>query len=516
MTDVFPATPWLFALPDEAATAALAARIGGWLRAGDLVTLSGDLGAGKTTFARALIRHLVRQPLLEVPSPTFTLVQVYEGAAYPIVHADLYRIQSLDEIAELGWDETAEGALVVVEWADRLGEGLAGDRLEIGFGLPDPDDDGRRELALTGHGRFAPRLRQAWMIERCIEAAGFAGAVRRFVTGDASSRAYERLTAPDGRTALLMISPPRNDAPVARYGRPYHLVARLAPDIRPFVAMDRGLRDQGLSAPEILAQDIAGGFAVIEDLGEEPVVDAEGPIPARYLEAVAVLAGLHGRALPVSLPLEGEASYDIPPYDRDALLVEVELLVDWYAPQIAGTALAADARAAFLAVFAALLEPVIAAPATWCLRDVHSPNLIWLAGRSGTARVGLIDFQDCVLGHPAYDLAALLQDARVTVPDALELKLLSAYAQMRRATDPAFSFGAFTTAYAILGAQRATKILGIFARLDRRDHKPQYLAHLPRIERYLMKGLAHPALAPLRAWFDAHLPRALHGAEDLP
>lgn len=516
MTDLFPATPWLFALPDEAATAALAARIGGWLRAGDLVTLSGELGAGKTTFARALIRHLVGEPALEVPSPTFTLVQIYEGAPYPIVHADLYRIEHLDEIAELGWDETADGALVVVEWADRLGDGLAADRLDIRVSLPDPGDEGRRELALMGHGRFAPRLRQAWLVERCLDDAGFSGATRRFVTGDASSRAYERLTAPDGRTAMLMISPPRTDAPVARYGKPYHLVARLAPDIRPFIAMDGGLRAQGLSAPAIFAQDIAGGLAVIEDLGDGPVVDAAGPIPERYLETVAVLATLHGRKLPVALPLEGEAPYEIPPYDRDALLVEVELLVDWYAPQIAGTAVGAEGRAAFLAIFATLMEQVLAARPTWCLRDVHSPNLIWLPGRASIARVGLIDFQDCVLGHPAYDVAALLQDARVTVPDALELRLLGAYAQKRRATDPAFSFGDFTTAYAILGAQRATKILGIFARLDKRDRKPQYLAHLPRIERYLVKSLAHPALAELRAWFETHLPRALHGAEAQP
>ena len=500
-------------MQDEAATAALAVRVGGWLRPGDLVTLNGDLGSGKTTFARAMIRHLMQRPGLDVPSPTFTLVQIYDGQAFPIVHADLYRVRSADEIAELGWDEAAEGAVVVVEWADRLGGDLAADRLDITFTLPDPADDGRRGLALSGHGRFATRLRQVWGQEQCLARAGFGAASRIFMTGDASTRAFERVTAPDGRKAVLMISPPRADAPVARYGKPYHVIARLAADIRPFIAMDRALRAEGFSAAALYAQDIPGGLAVLEDLGSEPCTDAHGPIAERYQEAVAVLATLHGRALPTSLPIDGEATYDIPPYDLDALLVEVELLIDWYAPQIAKVAIPASARAAFIAIFAGLFDPILAAPPTWCLRDFHSPNLIWLADRTGQARIGLVDFQDCVLGHPAYDLASLLQDARVTVPDPLELRLLGAYAQMRRAGDPRFSMAEFTTAYAILGVQRATKILGIFARLDARDRKPQYLAHLPRIERYLLKGLAHPALAELRTWFQTYVPRALLGSD---
>ena len=123
--------------------------------------------------------------------------------------------------------------------------------------------------------------------------------------------------------------------------------------------------------------------------------------------------------------------------------------------------------------------------------------------------MGLVDFQDAVLGHPAYDTASLLQDARVTVPAELEMRLLGVYAAERSAADPDFDMSAFATAYAIMGAQRATKILGIFARLDRRDGKPQYLAHLPRVRAYLARDLAHPALARLRGWFDAQMPGAL-------
>jgi aminoglycoside/choline kinase family phosphotransferase len=140
------------------------------------------------------------------------------------------------------------------------------------------------------------------------------------------------------------------------------------------------------------------------------------------------------------------------------------------------------------------------------LRDFHSPNLLWLADRSGIAQIGLLDFQDAVMGPKAFDVASLLQDARVDVPEELEIALFTHYVQARRAHDRNFDAAAFGRLYATLAAQRATKILGIFARLDRRDGKPQYLRHLPRIHAYVCRALRHPALAALREWYDAHVP----------
>ena len=172
-----------------------------------------------------------------------------------------------------------------------------------------------------------------------------------------------------------------------------------------------------------------------------------------------------------------------------------------------GTQVSGSVRGDFVNLWTEVLAEILAAPQTWTLRDYHSPNLLWLPEREGIRRVGLLDFQDAVLGHPGYDVASLLQDARVTVPADLELKLLGFYARERRTADAGFDMAAFARAYAILGAQRATKILGIFARLDKRDGKPQYLKHLPRIEAYLARDLAHPALARLKGWYDAHLPR---------
>jgi tRNA threonylcarbamoyl adenosine modification protein YjeE len=497
---------WNIELLDEGGTRRLAEELAHDLRPDDLVTLSGDLGVGKTTFARALIRNLAKDQSVEVPSPTFTLMQVYQGKTCPIVHADLYRLKEPDDLAQLGWDEAASGAIVMAEWADRAGDQLPEDRLDVAFALAIARGPDARDVVITGHGAFAPRLDRMRAIHGVLKASGWDDAERAFMLGDASTRAYERLTKPDGSHAILMISPPRTDGPPIRDGKPYSAIARLAENITPFIAVDHALRAQSLSAPEIFASDRNGGVAVLEDLGAEGVVDANGPIAERYSESVAVLASLHARELPSSLPLNGVEAYQIPVYDLEALMVEVDLFLEWYAPAYVKKTVHGEARESFETLWKEALTPIVEGPRTWSLRDYHSPNLIWLPKRDGLARVGIIDFQDCVMGHPAYDVASLAQDARVTVSDDLELKLLSRYARERRALDPAFDVAAFARAYAALGAQRATKILGIFARLDKRDAKPQYLAHLPRVRAYLARDLAHPALADLRAWFEAHSP----------
>jgi aminoglycoside/choline kinase family phosphotransferase len=189
----------------------------------------------------------------------------------------------------------------------------------------------------------------------------------------------------------------------------------------------------------------------------------------------------------------------------EALLIEVELLPDWYLPKLEAR-ISDSKRDSYLALWRDALLPAVAAPPTWVLRDFHSPNLLWLPQREGVARIGLLDFQDAVMGAAAYDVASLLQDARVDVPELMEIALLSRYTRARLTADPTFDAPGFVQLYATLAAQRASKILGIFARLERRDGKPQYLRHLPRVWGYLQRSLAHPALAPLKTWYRVNVP----------
>ena len=493
-------------LPDEEATRRLAMDIASALEPGDLITLSGDLGAGKTTFARALIRHLLADDTIEVPSPTFTLVQNYELPRFTLVHGDLYRVASAAELAELGFEDLPDQAVVLVEWPDRAAGSLPVDRLDIAFTLSPGLAPSVRHVRYTGFGAFAPRAERIAMLRGFLDEAGFAQAQRRRMQGDASTRIFERLTL-DNRTAVLMNAPRRPDGPPVRDGKPYSAIAHLAEDVVPYVALAAALRRLDLSAPEILHADLDHGLIVMEDLGDEHIVgdDPPAPIEDRYAAAVDFLAALHTRNLPSRLSVTAALDYRLPRYDVGALLIEAELLLDWYLIK-AGAAVSDAAHAEFVALWQAALAPVLEAPATWVMRDYHSPNLLWLPDREGIARIGLVDFQDALIGPAAYDVASLLQDARVDVPEQLEMNLLSRYVRSRLSNDRNFNTGDFTLLYATLAAQRATKILGIFARLQRRDGKPQYLRHMPRLWNYLHRSLAHPALAELKAWYAVNVP----------
>src|SRR6516164_5205646 len=435
-------------------------------------------------------------------------MQVYEAPRGPVVHADFYRLRGPRELDNLGWDEAIAGAITIVEWPERIAEALPSDRLEIDIRFDAGRGTDFRVLSLRGHGAIGRRLARALGVGALLKRAGWSDKRREFLQGDASVRAYERLTGSDGATAILITSPPRPPGPIVRFGKSYAAIARLSHDIRAFIAVAGGLRRLGYSAPQVIDYSLEEGLALAEDLGSATIADGGVPNEARYAEAVALLADLHRRNLPEVLPV-GEETYRLPVYDIDAMLVEVELIADWYAPSIAKVATPSGARMQFLALWRELLAAVLSERTTWSLRDFHSPNLHWLADRQGLQRVGLLDFQDAVIGPPAYDVASLLQDARVDMPQELEMRLAALYLRSRAESEPEFDSKSFAAAYAATGAQRATKILGLFARLDKREGKPQYLGHLPRVERYLARNLAHPSLAPLARWYERHLPRVM-------
>lgn len=477
-------------LADEAATVRLGEDLAMALRPGDLFALQGDLGAGKSTLARALIRALAEDAALDVPSPTFTLVQSYE-TRIPIHHFDLYRLGSSAELDELGLDEALAQGAALVEWPQRAGSGL---RPSLTIELIERDS-GR--TAVISSGTALERVKRSLAMRDFLGQTGWGEALRRHLTGDASARSYETVSLAGEAPRVLMNSPPLVLGPPVRGGRPYAEIAHTAQIVAAFVAIDRALLNGGVSAPEIYAQDLDRGFLLLENLGSGNFLDEAGsPVAERYAAAAELLAAMHGRRWPEAMEAAPGIVHHVPPFDRDAMMIEASLLLDWYVPAVAGEAASEPLRADFEREWQALFDRLAKSEHTLMLRDFHSPNIIWRGERQGHDRLGIVDFQDALIGPAAYDVASLAMDARVTVPMEIEQSTLDAYEAARRAAG-AFDEDAFRESYAIMAAQRNSKILGIFVRLDRRDGKPAYLRHLPRIRDYLRRALGHPSLARL-------------------
>ena len=490
-------------LEDEAATTRLGADLAAVARVGDVFALSGDLGAGKTTLARGFVRALAADPALDVPSPTFTLVQSYPGRI-AVHHFDLYRLAAGSDLDELGFDEAVSDGVALVEWPERAAEFLPAARIRV-------------ELTHRGEGRVATieapdpalrRLRRTLAIRRFLAEAGAPGAARTFLLGDASTRTYETIASPGAAKRILMNAPRQPDGPPIRDGKPYSQIAHLAESVTPFVAIAKALTSRGFCAPNIFAQDLDQGLLLIEHLGDGGFLDTAGaPVRERYLAAATLLAGIHRHDWPLEMEAAPGVIHHLPLYDRDAMMIEAELLTDWYVPEETGRALQDADRAEYRTAWDAAIARLATAEKSIVLRDYHSPNIIWREERSGNDRLGIIDFQDALWGPAAYDVASLAMDARVTIPPELERETVDAYKAARHAHG-GFDEAAFDEAYAIMAAQRNSKILGIFVRLNRRDGKPQYLKHLPRIRDYVGRVLPHPALAGVR---DFYLSRGLLG-----
>jgi N-acetylmuramate 1-kinase len=480
-------------LPDESATERLGEDLARALKRGDMLALSGDLGTGKSTLARALVRAIAHDAELEVPSPTFTLVQSYD-LRIPVGHFDLYRLNDPSELDELGLDEAAARGILLVEWPER-----AGNRL--------PANVVRLELSEQGEGRkdANKRIERSLAIRQFLTKHGFDGAHRSWFQGDASTRSFERITLAGRPDMILMDHPEKPDLSPVLNGVSYRQTARITWTVTPFVAVARALKAHGFAAPEIIAEDRNAGILLMENLGDGKITDASGgPISERYKAAAELLAKLHDTHIVRDLPLGKGKTYTLPPYDRDALMIEARLMIEWYVPYRLRRAATHEESREFDVLWDDLIAVLERSETGLILRDYHSPNLIWREEKTGSDLLGLVDIQDALYGPLSYDVSSLAQDARVTIPAKLEEELLTAYCNARIAGG-SFDEAAFREAYAITALQRATKILGIFVRLDKRDGKPDYLKHLPRIEAYVKRALAHPKLAKLSRFYSSFL-----------
>lgn len=488
-------------LRDEAATGQLAEDIAAILGPGDLIALSGDLGAGKSALSRALLRTIAEDVALEVPSPTFTLVQTYDFERISVSHFDLYRLEEPDELEELGLVELLETGAALVEWPELGGNLLPDGALWLQLQAVDGDPDARRAVFASDNSAWKERLDRTFSIREMLLAAGLEDAHRHHLAGDASTRSYERVLSDQGASVVMNWPVPQGSAG-SKAALAYNRLVHRAPDCRAFVAVGNELRRRGYATPQVLASDLEAGLLLLEDLGSEGVVSNGLPIHDRYFAAVSLLAQMHGEIWPLSAPLPGGGEYHLSVYSRAALQAEADLYLDWYVPYCSGSTASEAERNEFHQLWMAAFERISGVQTGWVLRDFHSPNLLWRSEGSGSTRVGLIDYQDAVVGPIAYDVASLLLDARVPVSEDLEHQLFETYVGIRRAQEPAFDRSGFESAYAVMGAQRVTKIMGIFVRLSSRDAKPAYLDHLPRMEMYLDRVLAHPVLSNLKSWHD--------------
>ncbi len=342
--------------------------------------------------------------------------------------------------------------------------------------------------------------------------AGLRSARREPLTGDASTRAYERLHL-HSSTLIFMDQPPALESapcppdatPAERAAKGYNALARLAAGrVDAFVATAGWLRDQELSAPRIIAADAPRGLAVLEDLGDDLYArlieqgQDEAPL---YDDAITALVRMHEVEPPPVLAYDG-ASWPLLTYDDVALHTADSLFLEWLPKLKPELAFSADAAAEWDAIWTPIRQRGEAGAAVFCHRDYHAENLLWLPERVGPARVGLLDFQDALKAHPAWDMSMLLHDARRDVSIELEQRALARYFDLK----PDVQRSRFLADYHALGALNVVRILGIFARLVTRDAKPRYAAFMPRLWGYLDRCMADPQMGGLKAWMDANAP----------
>lgn len=491
---------------NEAGTMELGQDICLSIAGGGIIHLRGDLGSGKTTLARSIIRNLSGDINLEVPSPSFSILQEYQIDHNPqiseVLHSDLYRLNDPNDVRELGIEPENSHSLIIVEWPENGGEALLDADLLVQFHDFDVEENTSRTVTISGSKRWMENLSRSLDIRKFLNENWGRKVMRKPLQGDASTRSYETVQL-NGNSRILMNAPKQTDGPIIQDNKPYSQIANLAENVTAFVGIAKLLKSNDLMVPTIFSHDLDNGLLLISDLGREQIIDEKHrPIKDRYLASAEMLAQFHNREnVPNQFHIENDINYIIPEFDKPALLIEVSLLADWYAPRFKGKALSGSEFDQFNKIWNDLFILLKQSEKKIALRDFHSPNIIWQPDQESTKRVGVIDFQDAVLAPSAYDLASLGQDARVDVSVNLENEILHRYCNHRSNTDN-FDEALFRRDYAIMAAQRATKILGIFVRLDERDGKPSYLKHLPRMQNYIRRSLKHPVMHEYKKWFE--------------
>jgi N-acetylmuramate 1-kinase len=415
----------------------------------------------------------------------------------PVSHFDLYRFNDPHEIDELGLDEALQNGIALIEWPQKAGALLPSNCIHMTF----THDGEGRTAHMNCPDLIAPRIERTLRLRAFLQRSGYGEAMRQPFAGDASPRVYELINDANGTQLVVMDQRSAPAGPPVWKGKAYRDVAHTTtPTVHPFIAIGTALGTKGFTTPRILHRDLDENLLILEHLGNGSFLDPSGkPVAERYTLAAELLAEIHTAGFDQHLNYAA-IQWDLPEFDRDALMIEASLALDWYLPHRLGRTATQGERTEFFAAWDELFETLDTSSYGIMLRDYHSPNLVWRGLKSGFDRLGVLDFQDALWGPGAYDLASLAQDARVTIEPEIEAKTIEAYINAR-STITVFDQAKLRREYAIMALQRNTKILGIFIRLERRDGKPQYLAHLPRIETYVRRTLKSSGFSRLQAFY---------------
>lgn len=465
-------------------TSLLAQRIARFIEPGDTLLLQGDLGAGKSHFARSFIQAMgTRQN--HIPSPTFTLVQAYDDTRLPLIHADLYRLKDATELDDLDMHDYFGHGVCLIEWPERAASALPKNALTLHFSVT---GENTREVELTGNATWQKRLKLMLQpadqnrpekdLAGFVTKHGFAGAELTPISGDASFRRYFRVKS-GNRSAIMM------DVPAVLQDNE----SGLDGVIKPFLRMNEYLQKAGLRVSDVYGVDEEQCLILHEDFGDTSLYSHSPKKADLAWLAVAVEALIKlAKAKPITT---------LKPFDVALMNRSVALYTDWYLPTLRGQATAPDERGRFLEAWAQLYKPMVSSPLGVQLRDYHSPNIMLLGNLPRLDNLGLIDYQDATYGPLAYDLVSVLYDARVPVEACTRNELLEHYI-----TKTGVDAKAFETSFYLLSLMRNTRILGVFVRLAQRDGKKNYLEKIPILLPYIQEALQHPAAAPVRPWLQ--------------
>mgnify|MGYP001272369135 FL=1 len=458
------------------------------LNEGGVMTLNGQIGAGKTTLAKLIIQELTQTPLEDIVSPTFNLYHTYNKDNLEIAHYDFYRIESEIELLEIDLNESLTDKICIIEWADKFRDLLPKDRIEIFIKCKKNE----RVYRINPLGKFREVVSDRAKIENYLGGLDINFTELQRLPGDASKRNYYRVMSPDN-TMILMDATQESNIK-SKTG--------LSNGIDDFIKIQKYLDSIDVRVPKLIVRNRTDNILLEEDLGEYSYADmlTKENYQKLYNPAIKTLIHISNINHPKNISTDSNPHY-LKEFDLDIYLNEAEIFIDYYWPFIHGKQCNADKKQEFTHVMGEVYSN-LTDDKTLMLRDFHSPNLLFLENEDGFRKCAVIDFQDALFGHPLYDLVSLTNDARTTIDEHQEKYLIDLYKKDFPFNNFQFDSLSFIEQYHILGVQRSIKILGIFARLAILETNQNYLVHMPRVICYIKRIMQSGSIQTLACWLN--------------